>query len=115
LNAIARAIIGFFDLIEAEGRELRRIASFALLGAAILLLAGATAIIGFTFVAAAFYHFLLPMAGVTAALLATGAFGILVSIALFYLGFRSVNSNFTRKEAAGDERAGEHKEAPDAR
>jgi hypothetical protein len=102
LRTLSEAIISVFELIEAEGRELRRSVTFILLGMVFFFVAGIVAFLGFLFVLYALYHFLLPIAGVTASCLATGATALLTASALFFSGLRCALNDISKDRGTED-------------
>jgi hypothetical protein len=103
LKALAEIIISFFELAEAEGRELRRNVLVLLAAAAIFFAAAVMAIAGTLALLFALYRLISPSFGEIISLAATGAVSVLLSIAAGATMFRHINKNLVGKDMEDDQ------------
>jgi hypothetical protein len=99
LKALAEIIISFFELAEAEGRELRGNALVLLAAAAIFFAAAIIATAGTLALLFALYRLMSPNFGEIISLAAAGAISLLLSIGASAALFRHINKNLGGKDA----------------
>jgi hypothetical protein len=111
LKAISEIIISFFELAEAEGRELRRNVLTLLAAAAFFFWAAVMAVAGMLALLAALYRAMSPSFGETASLAAAGAVSVLIA-AVAVFGFTYVNDK-NPPEGGGDDEPSQEPEPQD--
>jgi hypothetical protein len=102
LKAISEIIISFFELAEAEGRELRRNVLVLLAVAASFFSAAIMAAAGMLALLFALYRALSPRFGETASLAAAGAVSVLIAVTAAFFGFKYVNNNLQGESVDDD-------------
>jgi membrane protein implicated in regulation of membrane protease activity len=93
LKALSEIIISFFELAEAEGRELRRNILVLLAVAASFFSAAVMAAAGMLALLFALYRAMSPLLGETASLAAAGAVSASIAIAAAIFGFKYANKD----------------------
>jgi uncharacterized membrane protein len=110
LKAISEIIISFFELAEAEGRELRRNVLVLLAVSASFFSAALMAVAGMLALLVALYRAVSPRFGETASLAAAGVVSVSIALAAAFFGFKYANKNLRGED--GDDELPEEPDEP---
>ncbi|MDR3255149.1 MAG: hypothetical protein LBT31_06250 [Synergistaceae bacterium] len=98
LNGVSDVFLKFFELMEAEGRELRKNTAALLLGGVLFFVAGCLATAGAALILFGTYRLMLPTLGGALACLATGALALAAAASLFAFAYKRAAENFPARQ-----------------
>jgi hypothetical protein len=98
VKSLADSVIGFIELMEAEGRALRKNVARLCFMAVFFIIAGIMTISGFALLFNGVFKIVADMLGRVSAFFVTGSACILVSVALFAAGFREMSAKRGERE-----------------
>ena len=104
MKFLAEAIVSFFDLVEAEGRALRKNVLGICFAVVLFLIAGVFVVAGFLLAVAGLHVAIANVYGAMTAYFATAAVTAVTAGLFFLLGFRVIARGAKREEVADNER-----------